>query len=138
MVSPDVRGKINDLALDAGLVNSFTCWGMAGDLLSLEEPSHPAVRFERVTSAQNLDACASLNARAYGLSETDAMATYRLHTRRSPAPGTRVNIAHVEDPRFADFMSQANARRLVARQPETMEAPRPCRSNLEELQLPGR
>lgn len=77
MVSPDVRGKINDLALDAGLVSAFTCWGMAGDLPSLEEPSHPALRFERVTTAQHLDAYASLNARAYGLSETDAMATFR-------------------------------------------------------------
>lgn len=77
LVSPDVRGKINDLALDAGLVNSFTCWGMAGDLPSLEEPSHPALRFERVTSAQHLDSYSSLNARAYGLSQTDAMATFR-------------------------------------------------------------
>ncbi len=77
LVSPDARSKINDVALDAGLVSSFTCWGMAGDLPSLEEPSHPALRFERVTTAQHLDIYASLNARAYGLSETDAMATFR-------------------------------------------------------------
>jgi len=77
LVSPDVRGKIADVALDAGLVSAFTCWGMAGDLPSLEEPDHPALRFERVASAQHLDAYAGLNARAYGLSETDAMATFR-------------------------------------------------------------
>lgn len=77
LVSPDVRGKIGELALGAGLVSSFTCWGMAGDLPLLEEPIHPALRFERVTSARHLDIYASLNARAYGLSEADAMATFR-------------------------------------------------------------
>lgn len=77
LICPEVRGRIIDLALDAGLVRSFTCWGMAGDLPALQEPTHPALRFERVSSAEHLDAYASLNARAYGLSETDAMASFR-------------------------------------------------------------
>ncbi|MGO4113721.1 MULTISPECIES: GNAT family N-acetyltransferase [Rhizobium] len=77
LVSPNLRAEIGSLARESGLISSFTCWGMAGDLITQDEPSHPLLRFERVTSAQHLDAYASLNARAYGLSEEDAMSTFR-------------------------------------------------------------
>lgn len=77
LVSPDLRAEIGSLARESGLVSSFTCWGMAGNLIAQDEPSHPSLRFERVASAHHLDAYASLNARAYGLSEENAMSTFR-------------------------------------------------------------
>lgn len=77
LVAPDTRAKIGDLAREVGLAPSLTCWGMAGELASMAEPSHPNLRFERVTSAEHLDMYASLNARAYGLSEAGARATFR-------------------------------------------------------------
>lgn len=56
----------------AGLDHAMTCYGMAGDVLPLPEPVHPALRFERVATQRHLDAYASLNARAYGMPEADA------------------------------------------------------------------
>jgi len=77
LISPKVRGRLEDLAREAGLVSAFTCWGMAGDLIELDEPHHPLLRFERVASAQHLEDYARLNARAYGMQEQDAVAALR-------------------------------------------------------------
>lgn len=77
LVSPEIRPLISDLACEAGLVPSLTCWGMAGDVSLTETSNHPALRFERVTSQEHLDLYASLNARAYGVSEAGAQAAFR-------------------------------------------------------------
>ncbi|OEC93388.1 GNAT family N-acetyltransferase [Rhizobium sp. YK2] len=77
LVSPDIKGRLEDLAREAGLVSAFTCWGMAGDLIELDDPHHPLLRFERVASGQHLEDYARLNARAYGLSEEDAITAFR-------------------------------------------------------------
>lgn len=77
LVAPNVKDRLVEVAREVELVSTFKCWGMAGDLLELDEPHHPQLRFERVASEQHLEDYARLNAGAYGLSEEDAVAAFR-------------------------------------------------------------
>lgn len=72
LLTDEAQTQLPTMATQAGLAPAMTCYGMAGDVLPLPEPSHPALRFERVSTQAHLDAFASLNARAYGMSEADA------------------------------------------------------------------
>jgi GNAT superfamily N-acetyltransferase len=45
---------------------AFPMHGMAGDFLPISAPSHPSLRFARVTNEDDLQAYADINARAYG------------------------------------------------------------------------
>jgi GNAT superfamily N-acetyltransferase len=76
LVSPDARAKLGELASASGLSASLTCWGMAGELTSMQEPAHRALRFERVTRDEHLDMYATLNANAYGLPDAGARAAF--------------------------------------------------------------
>ncbi len=50
----------------AGLAFALTLRGMAGDLLPIPEPEHPALRFTRVMTDDGLRDYGDINARAYG------------------------------------------------------------------------
>ncbi len=55
-----------EIATRAGFVFGLNQHAMAGDILPLPEPSHPALRFERVRTDQHLQAYADLNSLGYG------------------------------------------------------------------------
>ena len=71
LLTDEARAQLAATVEQAGLTAAMTVYGMAGDVLPFPEPSHPALRFERVSTQAHLDAYASLNARAYGMSEAD-------------------------------------------------------------------
>jgi hypothetical protein len=50
-----------------GLEFALNARGMVGDFLPLEEPTHPFLRFARVTTDEALQAFADINSEAYGL-----------------------------------------------------------------------
>jgi Acetyltransferase (GNAT) domain len=72
LLTDDARAALDHLIEQAGLVHAMTCFGMAGNVLPLPEPRHPALRFERVSTQAHLEIFASINARAYGTPEADA------------------------------------------------------------------
>jgi len=67
LLSPSARSELPAAAERAGLSLSLTGFGMAGDILPIPEPSHPSLRFVRVTTDDQLTAYADLNSRAYGM-----------------------------------------------------------------------
>src|SRR6266436_5370297 len=67
LLSPSARNELPAAAERAGLSLSLTGFGMAGDILPIPEPSHPSLRFVRVTSDEELLTYADLNSRAYGM-----------------------------------------------------------------------
>ena len=67
LLSPSARNELPAAAERAGLSLSLTGFGMAGDILPIPEPSHPNLRFVRVTTDDQLTAYADLNSRAYGM-----------------------------------------------------------------------
>lgn len=66
LLTDDARAVLDEAAERAGLAYAFPGTGMAGDLLPIPEPHHPDLRFERVTTDEQLRAYADINARAYG------------------------------------------------------------------------
>lgn len=51
----------------AGLSLALSGFGMAGDILPMPDPTHPRLRFIRVTTDDEMQAYADLNSRAYGM-----------------------------------------------------------------------
>ena len=76
LLTDDARAGLDDAIKHAGLAQTMTCYGMAGDILPLAEPHHPALRFERVSKQEHLDAYAILNAHAYSLPEVHVRAVF--------------------------------------------------------------
>ncbi|MCE6996391.1 GNAT family N-acetyltransferase [Saccharothrix sp. S26] len=66
LLAEDARAGLAEAAERAGLQHAFPGTGMAGDLLPLDEPTHPDLTFARVTTDEQLLAYADLNSRAYG------------------------------------------------------------------------
>lgn len=67
LVEPSTRLHLPMIAERVGLNLAFSGFGMAGDILPLEtEPSHPELEFVRVTTHEQVIACAEINCRAYG------------------------------------------------------------------------
>lgn len=62
----DALRALPDLAAGAGLEFGLHQHAMAGNLLPLPEPMHPALRFARVRTDEDLRAYADLNSRGYG------------------------------------------------------------------------
>lgn len=60
------RAELPTIAAQIGLTFSLTCHGMAGDFLPIQEPSHPALEFVRVTNEAHLKAYADINSKGYG------------------------------------------------------------------------
>jgi len=77
LLAPRAVETLGDATVRAGLVRAMPCWGMAGEVLPLPAPRHPALRFERVATEDHLSAYAGLNARAYGLPSEDAREALR-------------------------------------------------------------
>jgi GNAT superfamily N-acetyltransferase len=67
LLDPSARAGLPAAADRAGLSLSLTGFGMAGDILPIPEPSHPSLRFVRVSTEEELMAYADLNSRAYGM-----------------------------------------------------------------------
>lgn len=76
LLTDAARANLDAMIAQAGLARALSCYGMAGDVLPLPEPTHTDLRFERVANQGHLDAYADLNARAYSISETDARAGF--------------------------------------------------------------
>jgi ribosomal protein S18 acetylase RimI-like enzyme len=76
LLTDAARADLDRVADEAGLARAMTCYGMAGDILPLPAPHHPDLRFERASTQAHLDAYASLNARAYAMSEADVRAAF--------------------------------------------------------------
>jgi GNAT superfamily N-acetyltransferase len=66
LLTPTARRALPDLAAQAGLALALPIYGMAGAVLPMPEPSHPDLRFVRVTTEQALIAYADINSSAYG------------------------------------------------------------------------
>ena len=60
------RAGLPEIAERAGLLFALNQHGMAGDILPVPEPTHPALRFERVRTDEHLRAYADLNSIGYG------------------------------------------------------------------------
>lgn len=67
LLDPPCRAQLPEIADRAGFALSLTAYGMAGDILPVDEPHHPALDFVRVTTEEQLTAYADLNSRAYGM-----------------------------------------------------------------------
>jgi hypothetical protein len=67
LLDPVARVGLPAAADRAGLSLSLSGFGMAGDILPIPEPTHPDLRFVRVTTEEALTAYADLNSRAYGM-----------------------------------------------------------------------
>ncbi|MEZ2130070.1 MULTISPECIES: GNAT family N-acetyltransferase [unclassified Sinorhizobium] len=67
LLDESARKALPEAAKRAGLSLALTGYGMAGDFLPIAEPSHPDLRFVRVTTEEELTAYADLNSRAYGI-----------------------------------------------------------------------
>jgi hypothetical protein len=67
LLTPDARRALSALAREAGLEHALPMYAMAGEILPLRAPSHPALEFIRVNSEELLDAYADINSQAYGL-----------------------------------------------------------------------
>jgi acetyltransferase (GNAT) family protein len=61
-------GALPGLAARVGLEFGLYQHAMAGDILPLPEPAHPALRFRRVRTDEDLRAYADLNSQGYGFS----------------------------------------------------------------------
>ncbi|MEJ0016698.1 MAG: GNAT family N-acetyltransferase [Acetobacteraceae bacterium] len=66
LLQPAARAALPAMAEQAGLAFGLTIHGMVGDVLPLQEPAHPALRFVRVSTEEALMAYADINAQAYG------------------------------------------------------------------------
>ncbi|MGW5133126.1 GNAT family N-acetyltransferase [Streptomyces sp. NPDC004135] len=71
LLDEPARAGLDEAAGAAGLAYAFPGTGMAADLPSLPEPSHPDLTFARVTDESRLRAYADLNSRAYGFPAED-------------------------------------------------------------------
>jgi GNAT superfamily N-acetyltransferase len=67
LLDPSCRARLPAAADRAGLVLSFTGFGMSGEFSSISEPEHSGLSFVRVTSDEALLTYADLNSRAYGM-----------------------------------------------------------------------
>jgi GNAT superfamily N-acetyltransferase len=76
LLTDAARTDLDQAAARAGLARAMTCYGMAGDVLPFPEPTHPALRFERVSTPAHLEAYADLNAHAYAMAEADVRAVF--------------------------------------------------------------
>jgi hypothetical protein len=62
----NAQSLVPELAKRAGLVFGLNQHAMAGNILPVAEPSHPALRFQRVRTDEHLRALADLNSLGYG------------------------------------------------------------------------
>jgi ribosomal protein S18 acetylase RimI-like enzyme len=62
----DALERLPAIAAQAGLAFGLYQHAMAGDILPLREPTHPALRFARVRTDEHLQAYADLNSLGYG------------------------------------------------------------------------
>jgi GNAT superfamily N-acetyltransferase len=67
LLEPSARAGLPDAADRAGLSLSLSGFGMSGDFLPIPEPTHPDLRFVRVSTEGELIAYADLNSRAYAM-----------------------------------------------------------------------
>ncbi len=67
LLDPSARAGLPDAVDRAGLSLSLSGFGMSGDFLPVPEPTHPDLRFVRVTTEDELIAYADLNSRAYAM-----------------------------------------------------------------------
>lgn len=81
LLDEPARAGLDEAADAAGLAYAFPGTGMAADLPSLPEPSHPDLTFARVTDESRLRAYADLNSRAYGFPAEDGLAGSTLWKR---------------------------------------------------------
>jgi GNAT superfamily N-acetyltransferase len=65
-LSGAARTSLRSAAAEEGLELALTATGMAGDILPLSVPPHPALRIERVTDVEQLTAYVDINCEAYG------------------------------------------------------------------------
>jgi GNAT superfamily N-acetyltransferase len=63
----EAKERLPAIASQCGLEFALPVTGMVGDFLPVAAPSHPALRFSRVTDEAALQAYADLNAEGYGM-----------------------------------------------------------------------
>src|ERR1700753_842083 len=66
LLTQEARAALPDLARRAGLTMTMPLYGMAGTVMPMPEPSHPELRFVRVTTEEALTGYAHINLCAYG------------------------------------------------------------------------
>ncbi|WP_225828579.1 GNAT family N-acetyltransferase [Streptomyces naphthomycinicus] len=71
LLDDEARASVRTAAEKAGLEYAFPGTGMAADLRTVPEPSHPDLTFVRVTTDEQLREYADLNSRAYGFGLDD-------------------------------------------------------------------